>query len=59
MTTIQLQNEEYFTYCEMENNLVSRGDLSGDYILCTDIKGKKFQPVICVDTQEVYFISKK
>ena len=55
---IELQNEEYFTYCQYENDLVSIGELTGTYILCKHIKCESFQSVICIDTKEVYLISR-
>ena len=58
MKTIELENEEYFTYCENENDLVSSGELSGTYILCKHIKCENFQAVICIDSKEVSLISK-
>ena len=58
MKTIQLQNEEYFTYCKNENDLVSSGELTGDYILSKHIKCENFQVVICIDTNEIFLISK-
>ena len=58
MKKIQLQNEEYFTYCDNENDLVSSGELTGDYILCKHRKCENFQAVISNDTKEVFLISK-
>jgi len=58
MKKIELQNQEYFTYCENENDLVSSGELVGVYVLCNHIKCENFQAVICIDTKEVYLISK-
>ena len=58
MKKIQLQNEEYFTYCGIENDLVSSGELTGDYILCKHIKCENFQAIISNDTKEVFLISK-
>jgi hypothetical protein len=58
MRKIELQDEEYFTYCEVERDLVSTGYLTGTYILCKHIKCENFQAVICIDTKEVYLISR-
>lgn len=58
MEIIELINEEYFTYCPIEEDLVSSGELCGDYVLCKNIKCENFQAVICVDTKEVHLISK-
>ena len=58
MKKIELQNEEYFTYCQDENDLVSSGEITGNYILCKHIKCENFQAVICIDTKEVYLISR-
>ena len=55
---IELQNEEYFTYCQYENDLVSSGELTGTYILCKHIKCENFQSVICIDTKEICLISR-
>tara|TARA_Y100001937_G_C6996134_1_gene274276 strand:- start:140 stop:322 length:183 start_codon:yes stop_codon:yes gene_type:complete len=58
METIELQEEEFFTYCEKQDDLVSSGEISGTYILCKHIKCENFQAVICTDTKEVLLISK-
>ena len=58
MKKIELQNEEYFTYCEIENDLVSSGELTGYYILCKHIKCENFQAVISIETKEVFLICK-
>ena len=58
MIKIELQNEEYFTYCLFENDLVSSGELTGTYVLCSYIKCENFQAVICIDTKEVYLINR-
>jgi hypothetical protein len=42
MKKIELQNEEFFTYCENENDLVSSGELAGTYILCKQYKRSLF-----------------
>ena len=57
MKKIRLENEEYFTFCEIEKDLVSSGFLTGNYILCKHIKCEYFQAVICSDTKEVFLIS--
>ena len=57
MKKIELQNEEYFTYCQ-DDDLLSSGELTGTYILCKHIKCENFQSVICIDTKEVYLISR-
>ena len=57
METIELQNEDYFIYCQNENNLVLSGVLTGTYVLCKHIKCKNFQAVICIDSKEVYLIN--
>lgn len=56
MKKIELQNEEYFTYCQ--NDLVSSGELTGTYILCKHIKCDNFQAVICIDSEEINLISR-
>ena len=53
-TLLELQNEEYFTYCQDEGDLVSSGELTGTYLLCEHIKCENFQAVICIDTKQVY-----
>ena len=58
MKKIELQNEEYFTYCENEKDLVSSGELTGDYMLCENIKCENFQAVICIDTKDVHLIKR-
>ena len=57
MKKIELQNREYFTYCENEKDLVSSGEITGTYMLCKYIKCENFQAVICIDTKEVYLIN--
>jgi len=59
MKKIELQGEEYFTYCQDEKDLVSSGELTGTYMLCKHIKCEYFQAVICIDTKEVHLISKQ
>ena len=58
MKKIELQNAEYFTYCKNEHDLVSTGELTGTFILCKHIKCENFQAVICIETNNVYLISK-
>ena len=53
MKKIELQNQEFFTYCENEKSLVSGGELTGTYMLCQN----NSQAVICLDTNDVYLIS--
>ena len=58
MKNITLQNEEYFTYDKQINNLISSGFITGNYILFKHIACENFQAVICIDTKDVFLISK-
>ena len=58
MKKIKLQNEECFTYCQDENDLISSGELTGTYILCKHIKCENFQVVISIDTNKIYLINR-
>lgn len=58
MKKIELQNEDFYTYNDAEDDLVACGELTGTYILCEHIKCENFQAVICIGTKEVFLIDK-
>jgi hypothetical protein len=58
MNKIKLQEEHYYTYSKIENNFVVSGEITGEFILLENIKSDDFQTIICIDTNEIFLISK-
>ena len=58
MEKIKLENEEYFGYCVVTDDIESKGFLSGTYILSKHIKCENFQVVFCPDSKETLLIDR-
>ena len=57
--TVHLQNEEYFAHCKEGQKLLSSGELTGTYILLEGVVSERYRAVVCVDTNETFFVVNK
>lgn len=58
MKKIKLQEEHYYVYSESWNNFAITGQITGEFILLENIKSDDFNAVMCIDTNEIFLISK-
>jgi len=55
---LELKNEEYFTYCNNDNNFVSSGEITGTFTLYEKVECDNFKEVFCIESQETFLIKK-